>query len=74
MQIVYIVQENDSAPGVMPMIKGIFSSYNKAKGFVWDTIDDIDDVNFFNIIKYTVDQDNSSHLMNIYDVINDREV
>lgn len=74
MQIVYIVQENDSAPGVMPMIKGIFSSYDKAKEFIWNTIDDIDDVNFFNIIQYTVDQDNSSHLMNIYDVLNDHEV
>lgn len=74
MQIVYIVQENDSAPGVMPMIKGIFSSYDKSKEFIRNTIDDIDDVNFFNIIEYTVDQDNSSHLMNIYDVINDHEV
>lgn len=74
MQTVYIVQENDSGPDVMPMIKGIFSSYDKAKDFVWNTIDDIDDVNFFDIIKYTVDEDNSSHLMNIYDVMYGHEV
>lgn len=71
MTTVYIVQENDSAPDVMPLVKGIFSSYDKAKEFVWNAIDDIDDVNFFDIIKYTVDEDNSSYVMNIYDTIND---